>query len=163
MTKEGAVMCRQCDNPSDSDAEEDIDGLRDCVREHGWVIKYVEDHRRPYAYTMGLHQFGLPELVVTGVTTERALALLDYFIEEAIANGAPTPGDQILLTDWAKTEAVDVDHPDAHLDLAVRLFGPKLRALQLVWTDMCGLWPWDERYDFGGLRQPVLGVRAQNA
>jgi hypothetical protein len=139
-----------CENPSDSDAEEDIDGLRDCVREHGWVIKYVEDHRRPYAYTMGLHQFGMPELVVTGVTTERAFALLDYFIEETIG-------------DCAMIEAVDVDHPDAHLDLAVRLFGPKLRAVQLVWTDMCRLWPWDARYDFGGLRQPVLGVRAQNA
>jgi hypothetical protein len=131
-----------CENPSDSDAEEDIDGLRDCVREHGWVIKYVEDHRRPYAYTMGY----------TGVTTERALALLDYFIEETISTGAPRPGDQIVLGDCAMLEAVDVDHPDAHLDLAVRLFGPKLRAVQLVWTDMCRLWPWDARYDFGGLR-----------
>jgi hypothetical protein len=99
----------------------------------------------------------------TGVTTERALALLDYFIEETISTGAPRPGDQIVLGDCAMIEAVDVDHPDAHLDLAVRLFGPKLRAVQLVWTDMCRLWPWDARYDFGGLRQPVLGVRAQNA
>ena len=68
-------MCRQCDNPSDSDAEEDIDGLRAFVREHGWAIKYVDDERHPYAYTMGLHELGLPELLVTGVTTERAIEL----------------------------------------------------------------------------------------
>jgi Domain of unknown function (DUF4262) len=156
-------MCRQCDHPSDSDAEEDISGLRECVREHGWVIKYVDDDRRPYAYTIGLHQFGLPELMATGVTTERALALLDYFIEETISKGAPRPGDQIMLCDTAKIEVVHVDHPDAHLDLAVSLFGPKLRALQLVWTDLRGRWPWDEKFDFDGLRQPVLGVRAQKA
>lgn len=156
-------MCRRCDNPSDSAAEDDIDGLRDCVREHGWVIKYVEDDRRPYAYTVGLHQFGLPELLVTGVTTERALALLDYFLQEAMTEGVPKPGDRIVLFDPAQVEAVHVDHPDAHLDLAVRLFGPKLRAVQLVWTDMCGRWPWDKEFDFDGLRQPVLGVRAQKA
>lgn len=154
-------MCWYCENPSDTDAG--VDGLRVCVRAHGWVIKYVEDDRRPYAYTIGLHQLGLPELLVTGVTSDRALALLDYFIEEVIADGAPKPGDLIVLCDNAMIEAVHVDHPDAHLDLAVQLFGPTLRALQLVWTDACGRWPWDKGFDFDGLRQPVLGVRAQNA
>jgi hypothetical protein len=156
-------MCWQCDNPSDSEAEEDIDGLRECVREHGWVIRCVEDDRRPYAYTIGLHQFGLPELLVTGVTTERALALLDYFVQEVITEGPPAPGDRIVLAEAAVIEAVDVDHPDAHMDLAVQVFGPKLRALQLVWTDMCGRWPRDTDFDFDGLRQPVLGARAQKA
>ena len=156
-------MCRQCDNPIESEAEEDIDGLRECVREHGWVIRYVEDDRRPYAYTIGLHQFGLPELLVTGVTTERALALLDYFVQDVITEGPPAPGDRIVLAEAAVIEAVDVDHPDAHMDLAVQVFGPKLRALQLVWTDMCGRWPWDTDFDFDGLRQPVLGARAQKA
>jgi hypothetical protein len=42
-------MCWQCENPSDAEAEEDIDGLRASVREHGWAIKYVEDDRRAYA------------------------------------------------------------------------------------------------------------------
>jgi hypothetical protein len=154
-------MCWQCDNPSD--AEEDIDGLRASVCAHGWAIKYVEDERRPYAYTIGLHELGLPELLVTGVTTERALALLDYFIQEAIAKGAPRPGDRITLSDTVNIEAVHVDQPDVHLSLAVRLFGPKLRAVQLVWTDMCGRWPWNKQFDFDGLRQPVLGVRAQKA
>jgi hypothetical protein len=112
---------------------------------------------------MGLHELGLPELLVTGVTTERALALLDYFVEETIATGAPRLGDRIVLSDHAMIEAVHVDHPDAHLDLAVRLFGPKVRAVQLVWTDMCGRWPWDAEFDFEGLKQPVLGSRRRAA
>jgi hypothetical protein len=156
-------MCRKCENPSDSAAEEDIDGFRECVPEHGWVIKYVEDRRRPYAYTVGLHQFGLPELFVTGVTTERALVLLDHFVQETFTEGAPEPGDRFNLFGLSQIEAVQVDHPDAHLDLAVRLFGPQIRAVQLVWTDLRGRWPWNKRFDFDGLRQPVLGIRAQKA
>ena len=156
-------MCRRCDNPSDVEAEEDIDGLRECVQAHGWVIRCVEDDRRPYAYTIGLHQLGLPELLATGVTTERALVLLDYFGQAAIAEGAPKPGHRRDFLGLAQIEAVHVDHPDAHLDLAVRLFGPRLRAVQLVWTDTQGRWPWNKRFDFDGLRQPVLGIRAQKA
>ena len=85
------------------------------------------------------------------------------YAPEAIDKGAPRPGDRIALSDTACIEAVHVDQPDVHLGLAVRLFGPKLRAVQLVWTDMYGRWPWDKHFDFDGLRQPVLGVRAQKA
>lgn len=156
-------MCRRCENPSDIDAEDDIEGFRECVAEHGWVIKYVEHDRRPYAYTVGLHQLGLPELLVTGVTTERALVLLDYFGHETIVDGAPEPGERREFFDLAQIEAVRIDHPDAHLHLAASLFGSKVRAVQLVWTDMRGRWPWDDGFDFDGLRQPVLGKRAQKA
>ena len=157
-------MCSQCDNPDESaEAEENLDELRASVREHLWAIKCVEDDKHPYAYTLGLHELGLPELLATGVTTERALALFDYFAPEAILNGTPAPGDRIVLADTAMFEAVEVDHPDAHMNLAVKLYGPELRAVQLVWTDMSGRWPWDATFDFDGLRQPVLGLRQRAA
>jgi hypothetical protein len=157
-------MCRLCDNPNpDGDAEEDLEGLSEAVRAHGWVIKCDDEGMCPYAYTIGLHELGLPELLATGVTTDRALALLDYFTNEAIVNGAPAPGDRIVLSDTAMIEAVHVDYPGAYIDLAVRLFGPKVRAVQLVWTDMCGRWPWDAEFDFDGLTQPVLGSRRRAA
>jgi Domain of unknown function (DUF4262) len=65
-------MCWQCETRED-DIAEHLDEIRDAVREHGWVIKCVDQGKRPYAYTAGLHQFGLPELIATGVTTERGL------------------------------------------------------------------------------------------
>jgi hypothetical protein len=157
-------MCRLCDNPNpDGDAEKDLEGLREAVRAHGWVIKCDDEGTCPYAYTIGLHELGLPELLATGVTTDRALALLDYFTNDAIVNGPPAPGDRIVLSDTAMIEAVQVDHPAAYMDLAVALFGPDLRAVQLVWTDLCGRWPWDAAFDYDGVTQPVLGMRAQNA
>jgi hypothetical protein len=59
-------MCWKCDNPGGT-AEGDLDGLLASVRAHGWAIKYVEDDRRPYAYTIGLHELGLPELLARGL------------------------------------------------------------------------------------------------
>ena len=111
-------MCRLCDNPNaDGDAEDDLDGLRSAIRDHLWVVKCVPDERRPYAYTLGLHELGLPELLATGVTTDRALALMDYFAPEVIQNGPPAPGDRIAMSEIAMFEAVQVDHPDVHMKL----------------------------------------------
>jgi hypothetical protein len=162
--QKGAAMCRLCDNPNpDGDAEDDLDGLRSAIRDHLWLVKCVPDEKRPYAYTLGLHELGLPELLATGVTTDRALALMDYFAREVIENGPPAPGDRIPMSDIATFEAVQVERPDVHMELGMMLFGPKLRALQLVWTDMRGRWPWDSAFNYCGMKQPVLGVRAAAA
>lgn len=157
-------MCWLCDNPNpDGDAEDDLDGLRSAIRDHLWLVKCVPDDRRPYAYTLGLHELGLPELLATGVTTDRALALMDYFAREVIENGPPAPGDRFPMSDIAMFEAVQVERPDVHMELGAMLFGSKLRAVQLVWTDMRGRWPWDSAFDYYGMKQPVLGVRAAAA
>jgi len=56
-------------------------------------------------------------------------------------------------------EIVTVTEPAAHLLCAADLYGPQIRALQLVHADDRGHWPWDRGYR--GVRggQPVLGVR----
>ena len=152
-------MCWQCEK-RDGTVAEHLDEIHAAVRAHGWAVKYVEDDKRPYAYTIGLHELGLPELLATGVTTGRALALLDYFVEESITNGPLAPGHRIELSDTAAIEVVEIEHPDAHLGLEVALYGPDFRAVQLVWTDMSGRWPWDSAFAFDGMMQPVLGKRA---
>ncbi len=49
--------------------------------------------------------------------------------------------------------------PDAHMEWAVAFGGPEVRALQLVWADGRGRWPWAAAFSDGRARQPVLGVR----
>lgn len=151
-------MCWKCET-RDDDIAEHLDEIRDAVREHGWVIKCVDQGKRPYAYTAGLHRFGLPELIATGVTTERGLALLGHFGEETMSSGPFRPGARLDFLGIAAIEVVQVDHPDAHLGLGIALYGNAIRAVQLVWTDMSGYWPWESAFDDEA--QPVLGVRAQ--
>lgn len=57
-------------------------------------------------------------------------------------------------------EVVEVDHPDVHLKWAVGLYGPDVRAQQLVWTDDGRRWPWDRGWAHGRRRQAVLGRRS---
>jgi hypothetical protein len=56
-------------------------------------------------------------------------------------------------------EVVEVDHPDVHLKYAVRICGQEVRALQLVWADDRGRWPWEAGRGNGRRRQPVFGIR----
>jgi hypothetical protein len=152
-------MCWKCDHP-DSTIEEWLEAIRTTMAEHGWAVQYVEDDRRPYAYTVGLHERGLPELLVTGVPPQRAVQLLNAVAEYVVNGGRPTPGHRISLPDGTLMEVVQVEHPDAHMNVAAAFYGSDLRALQLVWADDRGHRPWCAEFADGGVAQPVLGVRA---
>jgi len=114
----------------------------------------------PWAYTLGLTPHGRPELVVTGLPVERAVRLLNDVAAHVMHATAPAPGEQIELRGGPTIEIVKVAEPAAHLTMAIELYGPRLRALQVVHADDRGHWPWDIGYR--GVRggQPVLGVRA---
>ncbi|WP_343710249.1 DUF4262 domain-containing protein [Mycobacterium sp.] len=152
-------MCWKCDHP-DSTVEEWLEAIYALVVKNGWAVQFVESDTRPYAYTIGLHQRGLPELLVTGVPPPQAVRLLNTIAEYLLDGGRPTPGHRITIADGdAELEVVQVEHPDAHMNVAVAFYGPELRALQLVWADDRGHWPWCPAFGDGKARQPVLGVR----
>jgi Domain of unknown function (DUF4262) len=98
---------------------------------NGWAVQYVEDDRRPFAYTVGLTRRELPELLVTGVSPPRALRLLDTVARRALAGDSLRPGMQTTLAAGPLVEVVEVAQPDAHLNCAVGIFG-EVTALQLV-------------------------------
>ena len=149
-------MCWSCDNP-------DGDYLRDLViptiRRSGWMVQVVTGRPR-LAYTVGLTERGLPELVVTGMASHRAGALLNSAATSDIDTWLP--GECMQYRDQL-LEVVELPHPEAHLFTAAELYGESLRALQLVWADDRGHWPWcrSHRGSRGG--QPVLGPRAEAA
>jgi hypothetical protein len=155
-------MCWQCDNP-DKTLGDYLSLLRERILERGWVVQYVECDRRPFAYTIGLHDRGLPELLVTGLAPKRAQWLLDTFAKRVIAGLKPAAGDEVLLPAGTRIEIVEVEHPDAHMGMAIALEGPTVSAVQLVWADSRDRLPWAPGFDNGYRRQPVLGARTQNA
>jgi Domain of unknown function (DUF4262) len=154
-------MCWLCDHP-DASLDDYFDLLREKMRKDGWAIQYVED-RTPFAYTIGLHDCGLPELLVTGVSPQRAKRLLNAGARDAMRGRTLTPGEQITLGTGPLIEIVEVHHPDAHMNWAVAFGGPGIRAMQLVWADGRGRWPWAPGFCDGRTRQPVLGFRRRAA
>lgn len=156
-------MCWQCDHPEATTADY-LNELRMAIARHEWVVQYVEDERRPFAYTIGLHKQGFAEYLVTGVSPERAMQLLNSVASYTIREVAPKSGDTMNIAGEVDLEFVEVGQPDAHLVHAVNLYGPTVRALQLVWRDERGHSPWCPDFDGGRGSQPVLGKRGpQNA
>ncbi len=147
-------MCWSCDNPGGDYLFEVVIPI---IRRTGWMIQGVEG--QPYlAYTVGLTERGLAELVVTGLTLDRAAVLLNRLA--AGPSGELGAGDQ-LTVEGRLLEVVELPHPEAHLFTAAALYGPDLRGVQLVWADERGVWPWSRGHRGGRGGQPVLGPRAE--
>jgi hypothetical protein len=156
-------MCWMCDHPGATTADY-LKVLRATIRKRKWAVQYVEDDRKPFAYTIGLHKRGFAEYLVTGVSPERAMRLLNAVADYTVREVQPAPGDLMEVGGEEHLEFVKVDQPDAHLNFAIALYGPGVRALQLVWRDVRGHSPWCPDFDEGRGSQPVLGKRGpQNA
>jgi hypothetical protein len=153
-------MCWQCDHPG-STYQDYLDYVRDLMKCHGWVVQCVGGDRihPPWAYTIGLTEFGRPEVVVTGMRMRPATELLNNVGAHVLHAEAPKPGEQVPLIGGPLIEIVTVAEPSAHLRVAVDFYGSDIRALQLVHADDRGHWPWD--VGWRGVRggQPVLGIR----
>jgi hypothetical protein len=156
-------MCWMCDHPRAS-YQDWIDHLRELLAEQCWVVIHVrrEKYRPPYSYTVGLVGHGKPEIVVTGLPEQRAADLLDRVAAHFVHADPPPAGERVPLIGGPLIEIVGVAEPSAHLNVAVELYGPQLTALQLVYADDRGHWPWDRGFRGGRGGQPVLGSRAGN-
>lgn len=150
-----------CDNPRATKSDF-YDDMADKIARYGWAIQYVEPGRvRPaWAYTVGLTLWGLPELVVTGMRIPELHELLNAEARRLVDRGAPESGARLTLTSGRGAEVVPLPHPDAHLITAADMLGPRLRAIQLVWCDDRGRWPWDLGFRSRRGGQPVLGPRS---
>jgi hypothetical protein len=153
-------VCAHCE---DGSREPDLDEAARIAAEEGWFVQEVmpAGRRAPCAYTVGLTAFDRPELVATGLALDRAADLLNGVAAHLAHDIAPPPGRQVPLVGGPLIEFVAVPHPDVHLDVAVALYGAAVRALQVVWADHRGRWPWDREFRSGRGGQPVLGPRAQ--
>src|ERR1700722_15873369 len=97
---DGGIMCWMCDHP-DATHDDYLAMMRDKMNYYGWAIEGVErdgDHP-PRACTVGLTQYGRPELVITGISITRGADLLNQVAAHLLHSPAtPRPGQQFR---WA--------------------------------------------------------------
>ena len=153
-------MCWFCDDPTMT-PQRYMRWLSRTIVEYGWAIQGIERDRDrpPWAYTVGLTTHDRPELLVTGLSLNPAGELLNGVAEHAVHAEAPVAGEQVPLRGGPTIEFVRVVHPEVHLLRAIDLYGPFVQALQVVWADDQGRWPWDIGFRDGRGGQPVLGPR----
>jgi hypothetical protein len=124
----------------------------------------------PFAYSVGQHAKGLPELIVFGLHPEVSAGLLYELaahMEREQADGR-TVGPGTVSLDGCLLDTVLVEVPAEvackYATQAHDRSDSKATFLQAVWPDRAGLFPWQPGYDPAFSKyQPVVGTPPDGA
>jgi hypothetical protein len=131
------------------DPEQYLTKCRQLIAEYGWMVQGVmpdDDNPNMFYYTAGLTAHGLPEIVgtlaldyqmatpimnaVARKFVERGTAFENFSLLHEIIVNAP-----VMIRNIANTGDV------VHLSIAEHLYGPRIRAVHLIFPDAAGLFP----------------------
>lgn len=159
----GGDMCEMCNNP-DATAAGVRTGTLATIEKSGWMIQYVEAGddglaEPSFAYTVGLTGRGHPELLIAGLDPPTSARVLNTVARSA-GDVPLNPGLRLDNPPGCPLEVVRVDAPGEILLAAAQLYGPGVEALQLVYPDDDGGWPWDVHYRADRWPQPLYGLWA---
>ncbi|MEO6789669.1 MAG: DUF4262 domain-containing protein [Ornithinibacter sp.] len=118
----------------------------------------------PFAYTVGMHGVGHPEMLVFGLAQEASRTLLtglahgvrehsrDLTVGDLVSAG---PNEQLkLLVEHLPNPGQILHQANDYYD---RPPEASVEAVQLSWPDAAGHWPGDARCEGGAARQPRPG------
>jgi hypothetical protein len=140
---------------------------QDMIDRFGLALQYVfngeDDHVPPFCYTIGLHELGHPELLVFGLDQGTSAKILNT-VGARIRDGERLrDGDVLTLAGESPllVTARTVPNPGEILFSANRHYHrpdeDSVPALQLVWPDAHGRFPWDTGYELPAWYQPPPG------
>lgn len=134
--------------------------IRDHIARRGVSMVAVEGSWPELAYTIGLSRLEHPELVIFGLEPAAAMAVLDV-VAQAVVRGDVriADGDEIRDEHW-RLQAFALPDPDDVIVRAGWFFGHSVPALQLVYPDAHGTWPWGPDCHLFPGRQPFPGTAA---
>ena len=147
-------MCWHCNHPELTYDDYLDTVILPLVHQNGWAVQGVSG-RHPFAYTVGLTECGVPELVITGMDDCAAATVLNAIAGRVLREDLDV-GARVDLSGLA-LEVLAVEHPDLHLLTATALYGDEVRGLQLVWPDDRGRYPWQPGHRSRRGGQPLLG------
>ncbi len=128
------------------------------VRQHGWFLASVSDHKPPFLYTIGLMEsLSHPEIILFGVDPGSARALLSGLVRNIRAGRSYSePGVYSLaIGDEEHRVGFRTVHPTQHplhLGYAMGFLTNigrigELEAMQAFWPDSKGKFPFDAGCD----------------
>lgn len=148
-------MCWLCNNPMATFDDYLEEVVRPTVDLYGFAVQAMERDGAQLAYTVGLAAQGRDELLVTGKPPDDAHDLLQAVLA---AEEEPQPGERCDLLVGTALWAFRVLRPET-LVVATELT-PGAQALQLVWADARGRWPWQVHRSAQRLYCDVRAARA---
>lgn len=154
--------------------------MRDVIIDQGWYIQVVgtgecdepdcdggyDPYEPAFGYTVGLTRYrGHPEVITFGLSDADFRDTLTLLAETVRAGREIT--DQAVLDELfgvGRTRMLAVANSSTHLCGANAMYrapgAPPLPALQLVWSDDAGRFPWQAGFAHDTAMHPLLGNAA---
>ncbi|HEX8217801.1 MAG TPA: DUF4262 domain-containing protein [Chloroflexia bacterium] len=137
------------------------ESVRETIREYGWTLFQIPGkssllpwlRKPPWAYTVGLfHTYAQPEIVIVGVEGPIASRILQDFKDRIKGGEKLETGKEyieFLESHNCVFRPVDRSHYGKRLQAANTFYREReFPAVQLVWSDPQGRYPWDEGSEF---------------
>lgn len=124
------------------------------IAEHGWMVQGVGG-QPPFAYTIGLTEYGHPELLLTGLDPRRAQPLLNDLARPVKDTGRRyEPGERVpeIIKGYDVLVHGPIDPRQAQMNQALNLYGG-IDALQVLWPDKNGIFPGQSGFSLGELEE----------
>jgi hypothetical protein len=121
------------------------------LEEWGWYVISVADEP-PFSYSIGLFEhFGHPEIIMFGLDSKRSHGIINDAGRRIREGHKYTAGGRYsdLLKDYVcEFRLVDRTRYDGYLNYALHYYrGSTFPAMQLIWPDKLGRFPWDSSFE----------------
>ena len=140
--------------------------LEDLIVSRGWAVMTVPG-KPGYSYSVGLVDKGLPEIIVFGVGGEEGPKIIGDCARALLERGLLNVNEPLdgLIDDFkAVLRDLTSAEMQQYLKAAWARSGGTMDALQLVWPDPSGKFPWEAGFERKFLTyQPLLGLHAIGA
>ncbi|HET8795926.1 MAG TPA: DUF4262 domain-containing protein [Arthrobacter sp.] len=149
-------MCEICNGKS---YRQVVAETKIAVARHGWSMIMVEgDLASPaYGYTVGLTEQRHPELLITGRTDSEMADLLTMLTHMVLDHGDELTAGLTLELPKRNVYLAPMEQPRDVLLMAAKIYSWRVQALQAVWADDAGQFPWEQRPP-DVLTQPLYGT-----
>lgn len=117
------------------------------MMEYGWIVTGVPSIG--ICYTVGLmDKFNHPEIVIHGLPVQTAYVFLQSIVKMIGDGQRFEPGKNYDELANFPTQFVVVDRSNADwVGMVYNYNGPNFNALQMVWTDTKGKFPWETGFE----------------
>lgn len=150
-------MCDMCNGMT---AGESLDKTRNLISRFGFTVEAVQgevddDGIHPaFAYTIGFTRQGLPEVLLTGRPTHESYEVLGQ-LGNAVKRGLRLVAEICLTVAGLPLFLLPIPTPEQVLLTAGTIYRTRqIVALQAVWADEEGLFPWEQHIP-DDLTQPL--------
>lgn len=129
------------------------------IDRHGWAVRNVasSDPAECFSYTVGLTAHGHPEVVMTGLPPDAGTAFLNIAGEIVVREGGRVEAGT-STAEFAEGPPMPVILAEDVSGLtAVRDLYGSVEAVQVIWSDTHGRFPWESGYGNPPGSQPLLG------